>query len=61
MFRGLLAHPQKALYKLRFVYCVCVMSVDCTGIAVELHSTAIPVQPPEEEQVLFETFRSPYS
>jgi hypothetical protein len=32
MFRALLAHPQEALHKCHFVYCVRVMSVDCTRI-----------------------------
>jgi hypothetical protein len=30
MFRALLAHPQTALNKRRFVYCMRVMSVGCT-------------------------------
>jgi hypothetical protein len=40
MFRALLAHPQEALYKRLFVYCVRVMSVGCTriGVAVPLQS-----------------------
>jgi hypothetical protein len=36
MFRALLAHLQEALQKRRLVYCVCVMSVGCTRIVVEL-------------------------
>jgi hypothetical protein len=32
MFRALLAHPQEALNKRHMVYCVRVMSVDCTRI-----------------------------
>jgi hypothetical protein len=36
MFRALLAHPQDALHKRRLVYCVCVTSVGCTKIKVEL-------------------------
>jgi hypothetical protein len=36
MFRTLLAHPQEALHKLHFVYCVRIMSVGCVTIAVSL-------------------------
>jgi hypothetical protein len=36
MFRALLAHPQEAQCKQHLVYCVCVMSVGCTRIEVEL-------------------------
>jgi hypothetical protein len=36
MYWALLAHPQEALHKRHLVYCVCVMSVGCTRIAVEL-------------------------
>jgi hypothetical protein len=36
MFRSLLAHPQEALNKQHLVYCVRVMSADCTRIGVEL-------------------------
>jgi hypothetical protein len=32
MFRALLAHPQEALHKCHFIYCVCVMSDGCTRI-----------------------------
>jgi hypothetical protein len=32
MFRALLAHPQDALHKRHLVYCVRVMSVDCTRV-----------------------------
>jgi hypothetical protein len=39
MFRALLAHPQEALKKQHFVYCVRVMSIGCTS------STPILVQP----------------
>jgi hypothetical protein len=31
MFRALLAHPQEALNKRHFIYCVRVMSVGCCG------------------------------
>jgi hypothetical protein len=34
MFQTLLAHPQELLHKWHLVYCVCVMSVGCTGIEV---------------------------
>jgi hypothetical protein len=36
MFRALLAHPQKALYKRHLVYCMRVMSVGCTRVGVSL-------------------------
>jgi hypothetical protein len=36
MFRVLLAHPQKALHKRFFVYCVRVTSVGFTRFGVEL-------------------------
>jgi hypothetical protein len=36
MFRALLAHPQEVLHRRHLVYCVCVMSVGCTRIGVEL-------------------------
>jgi hypothetical protein len=35
MFRALFAHPQEA-HKRRLVYCVRVMSVDCSTVAVNL-------------------------
>jgi hypothetical protein len=38
MFRELHAHHQEALHKRHLVYCVCVMSVGCTRIEVELVS-----------------------
>jgi hypothetical protein len=38
IFRALLAHPRKALHKRHLVYWVCVMSVDCARIGVELVS-----------------------
>jgi hypothetical protein len=34
IFRALLAHPQEALHKRHLVYCVRVMSVGCTRVAV---------------------------
>jgi hypothetical protein len=36
MFRALLAHLQEALHERRLVYCVRVMSVDCTTVGVPL-------------------------
>jgi hypothetical protein len=45
MFRALLAHPQEARHKRHLVYCVRIMSVGC-GTA-----------PPEDEQVMLETYR----
>jgi hypothetical protein len=44
MFRSLLAHPYEALHKRHLVACVSVMSAACA-------------QPPENEQVMFETCR----
>jgi hypothetical protein len=35
MYRALLADPQEALHNQNLVYCVRVMSDDCTGIKVE--------------------------
>jgi hypothetical protein len=40
MFRALLAHPQESLNKRNFVCCVCVMSVGCTRIGVEVRCTS---------------------
>jgi hypothetical protein len=54
MFRTLLAHPQKALHKRKLVYYVRVMSVGRTRIGV------FCVAPPENEQVMLETFRGHY-
>jgi hypothetical protein len=48
MFRTLLAHPQDALHKRHFVYCVR-MSDGCARIVVSV--------PPEDEQVMLETCR----
>jgi hypothetical protein len=38
MFRALLAHLQEALHKQHLVYCVRVMSFDCTTFEVPLQS-----------------------
>jgi hypothetical protein len=71
MFRALLAHPQKALKKQHLVYCMRVMSVGCGTTAVKLQSwhnqlayarnipSVVCAAPPEDEQVMFETFRGP--
>jgi hypothetical protein len=72
MFRALLAHPQEAPHKRHLVYCVRVMSVGCATIAVKLQSwhsqltfyarnisSAVCVAPPEDEQVMLETYRGP--
>jgi hypothetical protein len=69
MFRALLAHPQEALHKRHLVYCVRVMSVGCATVAISLqpwHSqltlhvrnilSAVCVSPPEDKQVMVETF-----
>jgi hypothetical protein len=34
MFRALFSHPQEAMHKRHLVYCVRVMSVDCSRIEV---------------------------
>jgi hypothetical protein len=67
MFRALLAHPHEALHSRFFVYCVCVMSVGCTRIGVDLvqptyitrtqYTKCRCVTPPEDEQVILETYR----
>jgi hypothetical protein len=56
MFRALLTYPQEALHKRHLVYCVCVMSVGCTWIGLELRAC---LAPPEDEQVMLETCRVP--
>jgi hypothetical protein len=69
MFRALLAHPQEAIHKRHLVYWVRVMSVGCTTIAGPLQSchsqltlyarsiiSAVCVAPPEDEQVMLETY-----
>jgi hypothetical protein len=73
MFRALLAHPQEALHKWHLVYCVRIMSVGC-GLQflvamqtcrsqLTLYARNIPnavcVAPPEDEQVMLETFTGP--
>jgi hypothetical protein len=66
MFRALLAHPQEALHKQDLVFCMRVITVGCTRIEVELvQPTDITctqykcrcVAPPEDEQVMLETYR----
>jgi hypothetical protein len=69
MFRALLADPQEALYKRHLVYCMRVMSVGCTSIAVDWcsqltqHARNIPstacAANPEDEQVMLETCTGP--
>jgi hypothetical protein len=56
MFQALLAHPQEALHNQHLVYCVRVMSVGCTRIEALQYAT---VGPPEDEQVLLKTCKSP--
>jgi hypothetical protein len=57
MFQALIAHPQEALYKRHFVYCVRVMSVGCTRNEVE--PSAACEAPPEGEKVMLETCKGP--
>jgi hypothetical protein len=65
MFRKFLARLQEVLHKRHLVYCVHVTSVDFTRNGVELVSptrnipTAVCEAPPEDEQVMLETFRGP--
>jgi hypothetical protein len=72
MFRALLAGPQEELHKRHLLYCVRILSVGCVTIAVSLQSwhnqltlyarnipSAACVVPPEDEQVMIETFRGP--
>jgi hypothetical protein len=64
MFRALIAHPQEALHKRHLVYCVRIMSVGSATISVKLTyvcniTSAVCVTPPEDEQVMLETFRGP--
>jgi hypothetical protein len=35
VFRALLAHPQEALHKRHLVYCMRIMSVGCSTLAIE--------------------------
>jgi hypothetical protein len=70
MFRALLAHPQEALHKRHLVYCVRIMPVGRATIAVQSWRSqltyarnipiAICVAPPEDEQVMLETYRGPW-
>jgi hypothetical protein len=57
MFQALLAHPQEALYKRHFVYCMRVMSVGC--IRNEVEPSAACEAPPDGERVMLETCKGP--
>jgi hypothetical protein len=60
MFRALLAYLHEVLHKRRLVYCVRVMSVGCSRIGVERKIPSVAfAAPPEDEQVMLETFRIP--
>jgi hypothetical protein len=72
MFRSLLAYPQEVLHKRHFVYCVHPMSFGCIRTEVPRQSwysqltqharnirSAVCVMPPEDEQVILETCKSP--
>jgi hypothetical protein len=71
MFRSLLAHPQEALHKRHLVYCVRILAVGYGTTAVKLQPcrsqltlyasnipNAVCVSPPEDEQLMLETYRS---
>jgi hypothetical protein len=45
MFRAFLAYPRELLHTQHLIYCVCVMSVGCTRIGMELQSIPILVRP----------------
>jgi hypothetical protein len=63
MFRALLAYPQEVLHRWHLVYCMCVMSGDCTKetlcsqLTKHVCTTLIAacLIPPEDEQVMLET------
>jgi hypothetical protein len=64
MFRALLGHPQKALHKRHFIYCVRVMSVGCSWMQpIDITRRNIPSAaceaPPKDEQVMLETCTGP--
>jgi hypothetical protein len=72
IFRTLLAHLQEALNKRHLVYCVRVMLVGSTSTGVKLQSwccqltgvtrnisSTVGAEPPEDEQIMFETCRGP--
>jgi hypothetical protein len=64
MFRALFSHPQKALHKRHLVYSLRIMSVGCATVAVStLYAcntpSAVCSAPPEDEQVMLETYRDP--
>jgi hypothetical protein len=71
MFRELLAQPQELRHKRHLVYCVG-MSVDCDTAAASLQPchgqltlyvrnvpNAFCAAPPEDKQVMLETYRGP--
>jgi hypothetical protein len=60
VFRVLLTYPQEAaLHKRHLVQCVRIMSVDHSQLTLYARniSSAVCVEPPEDEQVMFETCR----
>jgi hypothetical protein len=69
MFRALLAHPQEALQKRNFVYCLRVMTVGCTWGGVELvqptditrtqYTKCVCAASAEDEQLMLEICRGP--
>jgi hypothetical protein len=59
MFPALLTHPQEALHKLHFVYCVRIMPVGCVTLYARSMQNAICAALPEDEQVIIETCRGP--
>jgi hypothetical protein len=57
MFRALLAHPLEALHRLHLGYIACVV-YQLAAPGLEFHSNP-GATPPEDEQVMLETCRSP--
>jgi hypothetical protein len=55
MFRALLAHRQKVLHKRHLVYCMRIMTLCAPNIP-----NVFCVAPPEDEQVMHETYRGPW-
>jgi hypothetical protein len=62
MFRTLLSHPQEALPKRHYIACVAVSLKPChSQLTLYARSirNAVFVAPPEDEQIVLETFRGP--
>jgi hypothetical protein len=63
MFRAPLAHLQEALHKQQLVHYMSVISVGCTNLGSKQNKhvrnipTVVCAAPPEDEQVVLETYR----